>query len=125
PYWAFASVEIAASTPHLPRSRVLRRKWAVKITAHFLETRGKGEVGADLDGQEVAGAGVGAGVTQLGHGTRLDLADALAGEIEVLADLFEGAGLAAVEAETEAENLPLTFVEGTEQASDLVGQQRG
>src|SRR5581483_12191075 len=83
---------------------------------------GKGE--RDLDGQEVAGAGVAAGVAQLGHGAGFDLADALAGEIEVLTDLFEGAGLAAVEAEAEAQDLALALVKRTEQPADLVGQQR-
>jgi hypothetical protein len=72
--------------------------------------------GEDLDGQEVAGAGVAAGVAQLGHGAGFDLADALAGEVEVLTDLFEGAGLAAVEAEAEAQDLALALVEGAETA---------
>src|SRR5438309_4713445 len=44
--------------------------------------------GSSLDGEEVARAGVAGGMAQLRHGARLDLADALAGEVEVLAHLF-------------------------------------
>src|SRR5207249_9827228 len=51
--------------------------------------------------------------------------DALTGEVEVLADLLEGAGLAAVESETQLEDLALAVVERSEQARDLVGQQGG
>src|SRR5204863_186006 len=60
---------------------------------------------------------------QLRHRPGLDLADALTGEVEVLADLLEGAGLAAVESETQLEDLALAVVERSEQARDLVGQQ--
>ena len=77
------------------------------------------------DGEEVAGAGVGRRVTQLAHRPGLDLADALPGEVEVLADLFERARLAAVETEAQREDLALTLVERGEQLLDLVGQQRG
>src|SRR2546426_5407268 len=45
------------------------------------------------DGEEVAGAGVARRVAQLRHGPGLDLADALPGQVEVLAHLLEGAGL--------------------------------
>ena len=64
-------------------------------------------------------------VTQLGHRPSLDLADALTGEVEVLAHLLERAGLAAVEAEAEAEDLALPLVERGEQAGDLLGEQCG
>src|SRR6188508_614998 len=57
------------------------------------------------DAEQFLGAGVGARVTQLRHGPCLDLADALAGEVEVLAHVLEGAGLAAVEAEAQAQDL--------------------
>ena len=80
---------------------------------------------SELDGEEVAGAGVARRVAQLRHGAGLDLADALTGEVEVLADLFEGAGLAPVEAEAQLEDLALTLVERAEQPGDLLGQQRG
>ena len=43
----------------------------------------------------------------------------------MLADLFERAGLAAIEAEAQLEDLALALVERGEQPSDLVGQQRG
>ena len=43
----------------------------------------------------------------------------------MLADLFERAGLAAVEAEAELQDLALALVERGEQPRDLVGQQRG
>ena len=42
----------------------------------------------------------------------------------MLADLFEGARLAAVEAEAQLQDLALALVERREQAGDLVGQQR-
>ena len=80
---------------------------------------------AGLDREEVASAGVAARVAQLRHGAGLDLADALPGQVEVLADLFERAGLAAVEAEPELQDLALTVVEGGEQPVDLIGEQRG
>src|SRR3546814_11308880 len=53
------------------------------------------------------------------------MADALAGEVEVLPDLFEGAGLATVEAEAQLQDLALAVVEGGEEPVDLLGQQRG
>ncbi len=43
----------------------------------------------------------------------------------MLADLFERAGLAAVEAEAELQDLALALVERREQPGDLLGQQRG
>ena len=80
--------------------------------------------GRDSDGEEVAGAGVARRVAQLAHRPGLDLADALPGEVEVLADLLEGPRLAAVEAEAQLQDLPLALVERGQQAGDLVGQQR-
>ena len=59
------------------------------------------------------------------HGPSFDLADALAREIEVFADLFEGARLAAVEAKAQLQDLALTLVEWSKEAVDFVGQQRG
>src|SRR4029079_17154265 len=64
-------------------------------------------------------------VAQLAHRPCLDLADALAGEVEVLPDLLQRAWLAAVETEAQLEDLPLALVERGEQAGDLLGQQRG
>src|SRR5271169_2494422 len=61
---------------------------------------------------------------ELAHRARLDLADALAREVEVLADLLEGARLAAVEAEAQAQDLALALVERREQPADLLGQDR-
>ena len=61
--------------------------------------------------EEVAGAGVSRRVPQLAHGPGLDLADALTGEIEALAHLFEGAGLTSVESEAELQDLALALVE--------------
>ncbi len=75
------------------------------------------------DREQVACPGIGGGVTQLGHRPRLNLADALTGQVEVLPDLLEGARLAAVEAEAQAQDLALTLVEWGEQTADLVGQQ--
>ena len=64
-------------------------------------------------------------MAELRHRSSLDLADALPGEVEVLADLFEGAGLATVEAEAELEDLALAVVERGEEPVDLLGQERG
>src|SRR5215217_7062866 len=89
------------------------------------ELLGLGLVAAASNSQEVAGAGVGAGVAQFAHRTGLDLADALTGEVEVLADFLERAGLAAVEPEPQREDLPLPLVERCQQLLDLVGEQRG
>src|SRR5690606_15611487 len=80
--------------------------------------------GAVSDSEQVAGAGVAARVTQLAHRPRLDLADALAGEVEVLADLLERARFAAIEAEAELEDLALAVVERGEQSRDLLREQR-
>ena len=77
------------------------------------------------DGEQVAGAGVARGVPQLGHRPRLDLADPLTGEVEVLADLFQGARLAAVEAEAELQDLALALVERRQQPVDLERQEGG
>src|SRR5262249_8788343 len=79
----------------------------------------------ESDREEVARAGVGGRVAQLRHRAGFDLADALAREVEELADLFEGPGLATVESEAQRQDLALTFVERSEQLLDLVGQQWG
>ncbi len=79
---------------------------------------------ADLDGEQVAGAGVARGVAQLRHGPGLDLTDPLTGQVEVLTDLFERAGLAPIETEAQLQDLALTLVERAEQPGDLLGQQR-
>src|SRR5438309_8750239 len=100
----------------------------VEIRPLFPRDRGKwsGEAaGGGLNGEQVAGAGVAARVAELGHGPGFDLADALPGQVEVLADLFEGAGLASVEAETEAQDLALALVERAEELGDLLGQKGG
>src|SRR5215218_6488802 len=76
-----------------------------------------------LDGEQVPGAGVRRRVAQLRHGPRLDLADPLAGEVEVLANLFESAGLAPVEPEAELQDLPLAIVERGQEPVDLLGQE--
>src|SRR5437588_10371837 len=81
--------------------------------------------GSELNGEEVAGAGVARRVPELRHGPGLDLADALAGEVEVLAHLFESAGLTPVEAESQPEDLALSLVEGAQELGDLLGQQGG
>jgi hypothetical protein len=51
------------------------------------------------DSEEVAGARVRGRVTQLRHGASLNLTDALTGEVEVLAHLFERPWLTTVEPE--------------------------
>src|SRR5258705_1955919 len=73
--------------------------------------------------QQLAGADVDRRVPELRHGPGLDLADALTGELEALADLLEGPRLAPVEAEAQAQDLALAVVERLEQPVDLLGQQ--
>src|SRR5262245_11050997 len=63
-------------------------------------------------------------MTQLGERFRLDLADALAGDAELLADLLERAHLAVVEPEAQAHDLPLPVVELLERLDDRLGEQR-
>jgi hypothetical protein len=53
------------------------------------------------------------GVAELAEGAGFDLADALAGEAEALADLFEGVDVTVSEAEAHLENEALAAVEGT------------
>src|SRR6185295_19081382 len=77
------------------------------------------------DGKKVAGAGVARRMTQLAHRPCFDLADALAGEVEMLANLFERAWLATVETEAQLEDLALALVERRQQAGDLLGEQGG
>ena len=50
-------------------------------------------------------------VAELGQRLRLDLADALAGDAELAADLFERAGLAVLEAEPQPHDLLLALVQ--------------
>ena len=64
-----------------------------------------GEPVTALDREKVARAGVARRVAQLAHRSRFDLADALTGEVEVLADFFERAGLAAVQTEQALQRL--------------------
>ncbi len=55
---------------------------------------------------------------ELAEGLVGDLADALAGDADVLRDLLERQRLLAVKAEAEAEDPGLTLVDGVEQAAD-------
>ncbi len=64
-------------------------------------------------------------MTKLRHRPGLDLADALPGEVEVLADLFERAGLSPIEPEPQGEDLTLALVQRRQQLLDLGRQQRG
>src|SRR3954467_12381632 len=77
---------------------------------------------AGLRGEELAGADVDAGVAELRHGAGFDLADALTREVERLADLFERPRLATIEAEAQAQDLPLALVERLQQPLDLLRQ---
>src|SRR3712207_734359 len=69
--------------------------------------RGRGPSSA-----EVVAEGVGAlRVAQLGHRLPLDLADPLAGQTELLADLLQRPGLAAVEAEAKRDLVALPLLQ--------------
>ncbi len=61
-----------------------------------------------------------AGVTQLRHGLRLDLADALTRHAVDLADLVEGAGLPVGEAETQSDDARLTLRQRLEDRLQLI-----
>src|SRR5918992_1933368 len=63
------------------------------------------------------------GVAQLGEGLGLDLADALAGDPELAADLLEGAGVAVGEAEAELDDLLLPLREGVQDRVELLLEQ--
>ena len=80
---------------------------------------GAGTGGARLVREPLAHGGVEPGVTQFRHGSGFDLADPFPGEIEVRADLIEGARLPAVEAETQRQDFALARREGDEQLGDL------
>ena len=51
-------------------------------------------------------------MAKLRHRSGLDLTNALASEVEVLADLLQRAGFSAIESEAELEDLALALVEG-------------
>ena len=60
-------------------------------------------------------------MAQFRHGTGLDLADALPGQVEVFTDFFQGSRLAAVQPQPEFENLALAFVKWTEKTGNFLG----
>src|SRR5258708_33132576 len=84
---------------------------------------GEGRTPPRSDAQELAGAGVGAGVAKLGHRPGFDLTDPLAGQVEALADLFEGPGLTTVESEPESEDLALAFIQRLQEPRDLLREE--
>ena len=96
------------------------------MVMHFgrCEADGAGVRWVELNGEEVSGASVARGMAQLAHCAGFDLTNALAGEVEVFTDLFECARLAAIETEAQLEDFTLAFVERSQQAADLFGQQR-
>ncbi len=63
-------------------------------------------------------------MTKLRQRPRLDLANALTGEIEVVTHLIERASLSPVEPEPEPEHHALTLVERRKQTLDLGRQER-
>src|SRR5207302_10380654 len=65
-----------------------------------------------------------AGMAELAGRLRLDLADAFAGDAELLAHLFQGARAAVVEPEAQLEDLPLARRQGVEHPLQLLLQHR-
>ena len=63
-------------------------------------------------------------MAQLAQRLGLDLADAFARDVELLADLLERAGTAVLDAEAELEDLLLARGEGGEHVHELLLQQR-
>src|SRR5690349_3974124 len=59
-------------------------------------------------------------MAQLAERLRLDLADPLAGHVELLAHLLEGPGTPVLEAEAQLEHAPLAARQGVEHALDLL-----
>ena len=74
--------------------------------------------------QEVLELLAAAGVAQLAQRLGLDLADALARDIELLADLFKCAGTAVLDTEAELQDLFLARGEGGEHIDELLLQER-
>src|SRR5688572_3305469 len=62
-------------------------------------------------------------VTQLAEALGFDLADAFAGDLELLADFFQGAGIAIHQAEAEFENLALALGEAAEDILELAFEE--
>src|SRR6478735_2888992 len=62
-------------------------------------------------------------VAQLAQRLGLDLADPLAGDVELLADLLEGPGTPVLEAEAELEHAPLATGQRVEDGLDLLLEQ--
>jgi hypothetical protein len=58
-------------------------------------------------------------MAQFGHGHGLDLSDSLAGDVKVLADFVEGAGLTTVEPEAQGEDLAFAGLEPCQEFGDL------
>ena len=63
-------------------------------------------------------------MTELAERFRLYLSYALAGDIELLTDLFESAGSAVLETEAQAEHAFLTRRERMENFAELLAQER-
>src|SRR5262245_51462002 len=76
--------------------------------------------GRPLVGHELPELAAPRGMAQLAQRVRLDLADALAGQAELLADLLQRPWPAVVEAEAEPEHPLLTPLEAVEDLADLL-----
>jgi hypothetical protein len=63
-------------------------------------------------------------MAELRHGSGLDLAYPVAGQLELLADLFEGPGLAPVEAETKSQDRRSRSARGARSRGISPGHQR-
>jgi hypothetical protein len=72
--------------------------------------------------EEPPGAVGGRRVAKLDRGALLDLADPFPAQMELGADLFEGAGLAAIETEAKLQHQPFSVVELTEEGVELTRQ---
>src|SRR6187551_1500886 len=77
-----------------------------------------------LDAEEARDVGSVRRVSELRHRLRLDLTNALAGEFEDLADLFQRARLATVQPEPQRQDPTFARTEPCEELLDLVRQHR-
>ena len=92
----------------------------VLVLLHSTDEGEAGRAASEVDeALQLLGA---AGVAQLAQGLGLDLADALAGDVEVLAHLLKGVVGLAADAEAHPQHLLLTRRQGTQDLTGLVGE---
>src|SRR6185436_2888952 len=110
-----ASARAVAQRTNRPRRRATRPVRMGRGERGALRPAGRARLGGEL--AQLAAA---ARVAELAQRLDLDLADPLAGEAELAADLLERAGVAVVEAEAKAQHTLLPPVERGEHVLNLL-----